>query len=165
MKNYENNPYLQTPPQSSTTGTGSIFGWVSRDICDVELDETNKTDNSSASCQQGSQGNFQANGTLDAHEPPIAGVVVRLGEGECPSVGLAEITTIATDISYTFSELDAGTYCVSIDSSEEPNASLLASGTWTYPERKAGSVGRTVTLESGQSLYDINFGWEFQTNP
>lgn len=156
--------YLQTPPQINSTGTGSIFGWVSRDICDTELDETNKAANLPASCQKGPQGDFQANGSLDVHEPPIGGVVVRLGVGACPSVGLAEITTIATDISYTFLELDAGTYCVSIDSSEEPNASLLQPGTWSYPERKEGIVGRTVTLEPRQTIYDINFGWEFQTN-
>jgi hypothetical protein len=78
-------------------------------------------------------GNYHANGHLDEMEPLIGDVAVRLGAGACPSTGLAETTTIVTDLSYSFTGLAAGTYCVSINPSEEPNLSLLRPGIWTSP--------------------------------
>ena len=101
----------------------------------------------------------------DSQEPAIADVVVRLGAGACPAAGLAEVTTIATDISYSFTGLEAGTYCVSLDPSEEPNLSLLRPGIWTFPKLSEGTIGTTVVLKPGENVYDVNFGWDHQFLP
>ncbi len=157
--------YFQSSAHGDTFSSGSINGWVWQDLCNPGGDEASETAVSDAGCIDSATvlDAHHANGILEAHEPPLAGVVVRLGVGACPSTGLAEITTIATDLSYTFSELPANTYCVSIDPSEKPNASLLNQGSWTFPEVTGGTIGRTLSLAAGQNLFDINFGWDFQT--
>lgn len=160
------NRFLQIDSQPNTSGSGTIFGWVWHDICDPDQNFVGQT-SSPAGCLDGDSpiGDTFANGALDAHEPPIGGILIHLGAGACPSVGLASMTTIATDISYGFLDLEAGTYCISIDPSEAPNADLLQPGTWTFPEVTDGVIGWTVTLEEGQNLYDINFGWDHQFQP
>jgi hypothetical protein len=110
-------------------------------------------------------GDYRADGIKDNQEPILADLVVHLGAGACPAVGLAETVTVATDLSYSFNGLQPGTYCVSIDASEEPNMSLLRPGIWTYPEVSEGTIGQTVELGQGESVFDINFGWDHQFLP
>jgi hypothetical protein len=112
-----------------------------------------------------SLGAYRADSRMDAQESTISDLVIRLGEGACPATGLAEVTTVATDLSYSFVNLEAGTYCVSINPSEEPNLSLLRPGIWTFPEVAEGTIGTTVTLAEGQNLFEINFGWDHQFLP
>jgi hypothetical protein len=88
--------------------------------------------------------------------------VVKLGEGACPSTGLAEMATLATDLSYSFTGLRVGAYCVSIDPQQEPNFTLLRPGLWTYPDVTEGLIGTTVTLQPGENKFDVNFGWDHQ---
>jgi hypothetical protein len=61
--------------------------------------------------------------------------------------------------------LAAGTYCVSINPSEEPNLSLLRPGIWTSPEVSESTIDITVTLAEGENAFDINFGWDHQFLP
>jgi hypothetical protein len=91
--------------------------------------------------------------------------VVTLGEGECPSTGLAEVSTITSDLSYSFSGLKAGTYCVSIDPQREPNFSILRPGVWTYPTISQDVISTTVTLAAGEYKGMVNFGWDYQFQP
>jgi hypothetical protein len=95
-------------------------------------------------------GPYHANGELSTDESLIEGVVVALGEGECPSTGLAEYSTIVTDLSYSFSSLKSGTYCVSIDPQREPNFSILRPGVWTYPAITQDVISTTVTLAEAE---------------
>jgi hypothetical protein len=152
---------------SPLAAAGSIFGWVWHDICDSGKDGEPSPTSAPAGCIEATSplGSYRADGEQDALEPPIPGIVVRLGEGMCPAIGLAEFTTIATDISYSFTGLTAGTYCISINPSEEPNLSILRPGIWTYPEVSEGTINRTVTLNEGQNIFDINFGWDYQFHP
>ena len=110
-------------------------------------------------------GDYRGDGRKGGQEPAIEGIVVRLGAGACPVTGLAEATTIATDVSYSFTGLEAGTYCVSINPSEAPNMSRLRPGIWTYPEVAESTIGTTVTLAQGENVFDINFGWDHQFLP
>jgi hypothetical protein len=152
-----------SPPAAS----GSIFGWVWHDVCDSGKDGEPSLTSAPEGCLEANSplGSYRADGNKDLAEPAIPGIVVRLGEGTCPSIGLSEFTTVATDISYSFTGLNAGTYCVSINPSEEPNLSLLRPGIWTFPEVSEGIIKRTVTLSASQNAFDISFGWDYQFQP
>lgn len=113
----------------SQPASGAIFGWVGR---------------------------------ADAGPSPeglLAGILVRLGAGECPSAGLAETTTITTDISYSFTDLPAGTYCVSIDPDDPANRAILKSGRWVLPLHTEGVIQTTIVLAEGESRYNADFQW------
>jgi hypothetical protein len=110
-------------------------------------------------------GGYHADGAQQINEPLIGGVKIRLGSGACPSSGLMETTTITTDLSYSFTGLNAGTYCVSIDPLQEPNASILLPGGWTYPQVADGPMSTTITLKAGENRFDVNFGWDYQLLP
>jgi len=141
-----------------TQPLGSIHGWVWHDVC------TNGSANPDTNCVQGDN-SYRGDGLMEIDESPIGGVKVTLGSGACPSSGLKETTTIATDLSYSFTGLEAGIYCVSIDPQNETNATILLPGSWTYPSVVDGRVGSTVTLGTAENKFDVNFGWDYQLLP
>jgi len=143
---------------AAAQASGSINGWVWHDMC------ANGSANPGANCVQ-VDNSYRGDGLMENDEPPIDGVKVTLGMGACPSTGLKETTTIATDLSYSFVSLEAGTYCVSIDPQNETNAGILLPGSWTYPSIVDGTVGSTVTLGAGENKFDVNFGWDYQFLP
>lgn len=157
-------------PEDQTQGepaSAMISGWVWNDLCDSGKDGEPAPATTPAGCvkEDSPFGIYHADGELSTEEPLIEGVVVTLGEGECPSTGLAEYQTIVTDVSYSFSGLKSGTYCVSIDSQREPNFSILQPGVWTYPAVTQGEIGTTVTLAEGEYKGMVNFGWDSQFQP
>jgi hypothetical protein len=111
-------------------------------------------------------GAYHADGVLDAKELPIEGAAAKLRERTCSGTHLtkimAEPMTLASDISFSFTELKAGTYCLSIDPQEEPNFSLLRPGLWTYPSVTDGIISTAVTLNPGENKFDVNFGRDYQ---
>jgi hypothetical protein len=163
------------PPESDTEanqiqedpGSAMISGWVWHDLCDSGQDgEPAKTKTPEGCIEDVSAlGNYHADGLMTINEPLIEGVVVTLGEGICPSTGMAEFSTIITDLSYSFSGLKAGSYCVSIDPQREPNLSILRPGEWTYPAIEQGGISTTVTLHPGEYRGMVNFGWDYQFRP
>jgi hypothetical protein len=64
-------------------------------------------------------------GSLNPADTPIAGAIVLLGNGACPSSGYKTALTTG-DGSYTFASLPAGQYCVTVDTNSLPNIG----GTW-----------------------------------
>lgn len=171
----ETNLCPDCPPPSETPedqiqddpGSAMISGWVWNDQCDSGKEGLPAPATTPAGCvkEDSPLGPYHANGELSTDEPLIEGVVVALGEGECPSTGLAEYQTIVTDLSYSFGSLKAGTYCVSIDPQREPNFSILQPGMWTYPAVTQDVIGTTVTLAEGEYKGMVNFGWDFQFQP
>jgi hypothetical protein len=158
-------------PEDLGKGRGAILGWVWHDLCDSGQDGQPAPTSAPPGCiaEDSPIGPYHANGILDdasgSNDLPIEGITVRLFEGECGSSMLnqvAETTTIATDISYSFTELKAGTYCVYIDPQEEVNLSILRPGIWTYPYVSEGDISQTVTLQPQEAKYDVNFGWDYQ---
>ncbi|HZD57584.1 MAG TPA: hypothetical protein VE136_12705 [Anaerolineales bacterium] len=144
-----------------------ISGWVWHDLCESGMDGQPQPITTPPDCVKNDSplGPYHADGELSTNEPLIEGVVVTLGEGECPSTGLAEQSTITTDLSYSFVGLKAGTYCVSIDPQREPNVSILRPGVWTYPILSQEVIQTTVTLTANEYKGMVNFGWDYQFKP
>ena len=158
---------LEWPPEADPM-TGSISGWVWHDECIPGVDGQAGPITPPPGCiQVGDQiGAYRANGVLDQNELPIEGIRLTLREGDCSSTSLAgikdEVVTIASDLSYTFTGVKAGTHCVSIDALVEPNVAHLVPGGWTYPHTIDGIAAQTVTLAAGENKHDVNFGWDHQ---
>ncbi|MFN8597258.1 MAG: NBR1-Ig-like domain-containing protein [Anaerolineae bacterium] len=151
---------LPVPPTVPPTeaATGSINGWVFHDLCASEQPGTG--------CVQQPDGTYRANGLLDPGEPSIGGVKVTLSANACPPSPIArETTTIVTDLSYSFTGLQAGTYCVSIDPQRDQNAAALLPGRWTHPIVADGPMNITVNLNPGENKFNVNFGWDYQFLP
>jgi hypothetical protein len=160
-------PPMPTPTAPPVTPTpealGSINGWLWHDACQVSGQSIGPGKQTRGCIQEGDH--YRANGIKEDNEAIIPGIKVRLGAGTCPSIGLAEVETVATDLSYSFMGLKAGTYCVSIDPLVEPNLSKLQTGAWTYPDRLGGTINTTVTLAAGENKSDVNFGWDYTDLP
>ncbi|MFQ5422189.1 MAG: NBR1-Ig-like domain-containing protein, partial [Anaerolineae bacterium] len=113
-----------------------------------------------AGCVPAADG-FQADGILAAGEPGIEGVLVQLGAGACPAVGLDEMVTDGNG-RYAFTGLPAGTYCLTIDALSAPNDEILLPGSWSAPNENGSTA---VTLAEGETRDDLNFGWDYQFLP
>lgn len=150
-------PTATTPTDANNA---IINGRIWHDLCTVIGGEGEEQVALSAGCVAVGDGTgFEANGKLEDGEPGLEGVLVSLGEGNCPSVGLATTLTDA-DGDYVFDGLAAGDYCVSVDEEVEDNVFLLP-GNWTFP-----GIGQTVvTLTESEIKTDVNFGWDYQFLP
>lgn len=146
----------EEPPVSPALS--SVGGLVWHDLCKVPYETVAVPPEG---CVMLPDGGLVANGLLEAGEPGLAGVVVALGSGACPSTGLATANTDANGM-YTFIGLSAGTYCVSIDFSDPTNETILIPGGWTYPNEDSAT---TVTIGWGEYRSDVNFGWDYQFLP
>jgi hypothetical protein len=147
------------PDQSNAVVSGRVW----HDLCAVSGGEGGEPATASFGCVTRGDGSFVANGHLEAGEPGLGGVVVNLGAGSCPAVGLGTTITDEGGL-YLFSGLRGGTYCVSIDIENVANASLLIPGEWS---NTAGS-GRgemTVTINPAENKDDVHFGWDYQFLP
>jgi hypothetical protein len=113
-------------------------------------------------CVPDGQGSYRANGVLEPGEPGIGRVVVALGVGACPSTGLDTAATNAAGV-YSFPNLEAGTYCVSVDATQPPNTSVLLPGSWTAPAPDQDSL--TLALAPRENKSNVNFGWDYQFLP
>jgi hypothetical protein len=134
----------------------SISGMVWEDFCHLL-----ENGSPSGGCiLDGSSGAYRADGLFNNGERGLAGVQVKLSVGGCPGNNFV-FTTSTTDADgvYTFTDLQAGPHCVSIDPLTEPNASLLLPGAWTFPA--PGVYSATVIAGAGQSQ-TADFGWDYQ---
>jgi hypothetical protein len=140
---------------------GSINGWVWHDWCAVSGQPIGADKQTTGCIQEGDH--YRANGIKENTESIIGGVKVKLGAGPCLSIGAerAEAETLTTDLSYSFTGLKPGTYCVSIDPLVEPSLSKLQNGSWTYPNRAGGTIYTTVNVGPGENKFDVNFGWDY----
>lgn len=93
-------------------------------------------------------------GDQDGGEVGINGVTVHLYNGTCGPAGPAiQTKTTSGDGGYLFTGLPAGDYCVALDT-----ATLPAPG---YIHTNSGAVSnpKSVTLTTGQSRLDVDFGY------
>jgi hypothetical protein len=157
--NYPGNP-LSGQPTAVGSSAGSISGAIWLDQCNSPAAGQPTPSTAPAGCVPGPQGNYVANGVKDSGESGIPGVTVSLGAGGCPSSGLA---TTATDAQggYTFNNLQAGTYCLSIESTSGGANEALQAGNWTYPA--VGQNSQVISLQADQQVNEVNFGWSPQS--
>lgn len=136
-----------------------ITGLVWSDQCSAPAGEAEEVPEG---CVELAEGGFIADGEYDVGEPRIEGVTVNLGEGACPVE--EPIDTAITDSygRFSFTGLDAGTYCVYANSQSSRNTAVLSAGVWTWPEG-ADDVA-TYTIELGELAGATNpyFGWDFE---
>jgi hypothetical protein len=153
-------PVEVTPPPA---GSSAIAGHVWHDECAVPYESTEVAP---PGCVIMPDGGMEANGILDPHEVGIEGVTVHLAAGPCPAVGAP---TDVTDVSgyYSFTSLVAGTYCISIDATDEDNISVLIPGNWTVPYRwyGPGPIETEVSLGEADIQRLNDFGWDHQFLP
>ncbi|MFZ0548646.1 MAG: NBR1-Ig-like domain-containing protein [Candidatus Promineifilaceae bacterium] len=147
------------PDQSNAV----ISGLVWHDLCTISGGEGGGPVTASFDCVTRADGSYIADGQLKAGEPGLGGVMVNLGAGPCPAVGLGTTITDEDGV-YLFSGLLGGTYCVSIDTTNAANASLLIPGQWTNTADSATGE-MTVTVDPAQNKADVNFGWDYQFLP
>jgi hypothetical protein len=169
-------PLFSSPPtpfpggtsQVSTTPGGSstfIEGSIWHDLCASEAAGQAEIGSTPPGCiWVGNMGAFAADAIRQAGEPGIGGVMVELGPGACPSLGLATTFT-AGDGSYTFSGISPGTYCVSVDPGLGENASILAPGQWSSPDRTTGRIQVSVSVGSDEGTRGVDLGWDYAFLP
>jgi hypothetical protein len=150
---------------AGSTNGASVSGLVWHDLCAVGGGEGGAALVPSAGCVA-FENTYRANGALEFNEPGLSGVRVRLGPGNCLSGGLAETTTDSNG-NYSFSGLEPGTYCISVDALDTQNNPILVPGAWTYPALGAGmaTTSAAVQLNTGENKTGLNFGWDYQFLP
>lgn len=129
----------------------SISGRVWHDVCDNQ--------NGGEGCTDEAVGN----GQLDEGENGLALVAIALGRGPCPSDNQVSELYTEQDGSYLFSNLPAGTYCLSINSENSYNRLLLSPGQWRFPMSAAGQTTASETIS--QNRTGLNFGWDYENLP
>jgi hypothetical protein len=142
---------------------GSIAGVVWRDRCLTTGGDGGEPLVLGEGCVGSPPTDWSADGIYEpSWEPPFPNVVVDLGAGSCPSTGLATATTDSAG-RYSFNNLPAGTYCVSIGILAYNNEDQLVPGGWTYPSTVGEVARQTINLLAGQNKSGVNFGlmWQF----
>lgn len=150
-------------PTTPADSEGSIGGVLWHDTCSYTGGEAGEPVVLGQGCVQWGEEEweFGPNQTYDAFETGWEGVTLHLGQGACPSTGLATTATDA-DGRYTFTALSAGTYCVSYDPLSDGNDVILIPGGATYPVRGECGLQRTVELPAGEDKDDVDFGFAWQ---
>ncbi len=151
-------PALEPEPTTEADNSATISGTVWHDLCAT----VEGAEEIPAGCIALTDDTVIADGELTEGEPGLEGIVVNLGAGACPATGLDETTTNAAG-EYTFANLPAGEYCISIDAEADENTAVLDPGRWSFPDVDTSATA--VTLTTGQTLTDINFGWDYTFLP
>ncbi len=148
-------PTVEEPTQEAVPEGFDISGLVFHDVCAVAEDGATAL---SEGCVESADNTFIANGTLEAGEPPLVGVVVELLDEAC----VVEVESAETDSSgaYKFANIPTGSYCLTIVSTDEPNASILIPGQFTTPD----TTGELL-LSVSEDTVVAPFGWDFQFLP
>ena len=136
---------------------GSITGFLWNDYC-----LTNENgDALDGSCVADGNGDYHADGMIEPTEGYISGVTILLQAGACANNSNVAVSAV-TDASgkYHFGNLQAGTYCVSMNAASPENAAKLLPGDWTFPAN--GIWYQEITLLGPDQAYPVNFGWDYQ---
>lgn len=141
-------------------GSASISGRVWLDYCHPG-DAEGASGPDLGNCVDGAQGGKVADGLMQSGESGISQVKVQLRQGSCSGSKLVDVMT-DLDGGYHFTDLAPGSYCVALNSLEEPNLSLLVPGGWTYPTTDDALASIHIALASQEARTGVNFGWDRQ---
>lgn len=143
----------------SSEDASLIRGYVWEDICISTAPYVPDGVGLTTPCNFSQQYGVYANGVRARGingESGIPEVVVDLGSGPCPSVGLNQTVTNLNGV-YYFLVQAPGEYCASVDKASNPG---LEDGIWTYPLTDQNVTGQTITFNPGDDYYLQNFGWD-----
>jgi hypothetical protein len=107
-----------------------------------------------------------ADGTYSQNEHGLSSVVINLGAGPCPSIGLDQDTTHPPNGGFDFIVLTPGEYCLSVSKAQtayDYNDSAyfdLTDGFWTEPITYAPVAEYTISLGTGYHVIKQDFGWD-----
>jgi hypothetical protein len=135
-----------------------ITGLVWSDLCSSPAGEVEEVPEG---CVALPDEGYLADGIYDVGEPRITGIGVNLGEGACPATEAVDATITDEYGRFSFTGLDAGTYCVYVDSESSRNASALGSGAWSWPEGADVIASYTIELGELAGSTDSYFGWDY----
>lgn len=110
-----------------------------------------------APCVPLGDGHKRGDGIAQSAEPGVGAVTVTLTE-RCVGEPLAQTTTNTTGV-FAFTDLEPGTYCVTVDPQTAGNEAIAA-GRWTTPlsGRLETAASRIVLLGPGRTVTDVRFG-------
>ncbi len=151
-------------PPTPTPVLGSIGGVLWHEICEYTGGHAGEPVVLGQGCVSWGDpdiGEFGPNQVYDGFETGWAGVTLHIGNGACPSTGLATAVTNANGV-YSFNGLPSGTYCVSYSALTDGNDVILIPGGPTYPQRGSDGFYQTVTIAEGENLTNVNFGFAWQ---
>ncbi|MFH2101878.1 MAG: hypothetical protein ABIJ39_00785 [Chloroflexota bacterium] len=143
----------------------TINGMVWHDLCSVAPGTDPLPSPLPDGCIVDDFGVVHADGIRQPSEPGIAGVVVGIGQGDCPSY---DQLTATTDVNgeYTFIVPGDQNYCLRINAEGDPNGSILLPGRWTFePSGHMGYTFRSLYAPMGGILEDVDFGWDYDNLP
>ena len=145
-------PILAIPP----VPLGSISGFVWVEDCDdVNPANTGCTNNTNSGFAEG-DGAFN-------NELLLQGITVELFSGKCPSSSSLGTAMTNANGTYVFGNLEAGTYCVVVETFKHGNDSVLLQqfgGMFTFPVRGNDIQMHQVELLPGKDINGFNFGWD-----
>ena len=148
------------PTATPVADTFSLSGQVWHDLCvgtgNAAADEL------PSGCISTTAGTLIADGLLE-DEPGIAGVSVAIGQGSCPAAENINTTTTGDEGVFTFDNLPAGEYCLSVAADDEQNQDILLPGSWSAPAGEDGQVA--ITLDADTAGQEVNFGWDYDLLP
>ncbi|MCP4141497.1 MAG: hypothetical protein GY755_14640 [Chloroflexi bacterium] len=147
-----NLPILAIPPVP--LGSISGFLWV-EDCDDVNPANTGCINNTNSGFAEG-DGAFH-------NELLLQGITAELFAGKCSSsTSMATAVTNANG-AYKFDNLEAGTYCIVVDTFKHGNDTVLIQqfgGVFTFPNRNEPIQRHQVDLLPGKHVNGFNFGWD-----
>ncbi|MDX1413761.1 MAG: NBR1-Ig-like domain-containing protein [Candidatus Promineifilaceae bacterium] len=149
-----------TPAAQDTAATYAINGRVWHDVCAGGAAAAGSEP--PEGCVAAADGTFIADG-LDDDEPGIEGVLVDLGQGSCPAAEVIVTASTDTDGAFSFGNLRAAEYCISVDTASLQNNAILEPGLWTEPAGEEAQA--TVTVGEDEAAQEVNFGWDFGLLP
>ena len=151
-----------TPAPTRTTAPagnkGTITGLVWEDRCTIQGGEGGAALEPGPGCRLYPGLGYAADGQRQPEEPGLSGVKVSLWRGTCPGEAMVAQTTTDPQGRFTFSGLEPGTYCVTVEATEEGNARLLIPGVWTQPLVAEGETARQTVTVAPNTTREVNFG-------
>jgi hypothetical protein len=135
---------------------GSIKGFLWLEDCD----DTNP----GSSCVGNSNTGISEGDGIFSNESFLQGVVVELFSGKCSSTTSVKTAPTDSNGAYKFDNLEAGTYCIVIDTFKHSNDTILLNSTFggifTFPLRANDLQTHQIDLLPGKHISGFNFGWD-----
>ena len=146
-------------PTAPAAETFTVNGRVWHDLCTAAAGTEGEIPEG---CVTAADGSLIADGLL-GDEPGIEGVLVDLGPGPCPAA--EKIITATTDAEgiFSFGNLPAADYCISVDTAGLQNEAILQPGRWSIGAADKAEVSISVGPDAEAPA--VLWGWDYDLLP